>query len=688
MKNRSSLFYLLRLFSGIFAVTFLALIYWSSLIQESKLQKIDDSIESIQKEISHLKFSKSGSVPLVQKEIKLKPRPHIDPSLPNLLQKDPYFTKTLPEQLGPHFSPKGIFRMATIGSPHDLHPFSQWQQVAEWTNYCQGGIASQKFGFYEVLAQDFALKMELRNTDRPDRISFWVHLREGLLWQPLEQRHFPSDVALAPHFLQKHPVTAADFKFFWDALSNPHVDVPDAVTLRLLLRDIDNVEVIDDLTFVVTCKLTSHLDANNKPLMSLPYAVPFYVAQLRPLARFVYQYNSDGTKICPEDGKSDFYRISSTWAQRFATHFASRVIVSCGPWLFDGIDDTEIRFKRNPDHYLPSQALYEGLEVYFLETPDAVFRDFVSQEIDLCVLTPQNLLDLNRYLDSPEYKHKKASGKEVRRLDFLQRNYAYVGWNEKNPLFMNKKVRQALTLAIDRTRLIRQNLNGKGIEVTGPFFYGSGEYNPALMPLPYDPERAKLLLAEEGWFDSVGDGVLHKEIQGKDLPFRFSLTYYVKNPITKANCELIAQFLKEVNIDCRLNGVDIADLSQSFEDKTFDSLYLSWSIASPPEDPRQLWHSEGADVKGSSNMIGFRNVEVDRLIEKLQFETDPENRKKLSWRLHEVIYDEQPYTFLFSPTATLVWWTDIHNILIPKNRQDLVPGANVEQPSIMYSWKE
>jgi len=688
MKDRSLVHFIFRLIISLAVVLLLLLLYWSSLLQEERLTGVEEQLKVLQKEIKSLPLGKQAHFPSVHTEVTLQNRPHMDPKLPNLLQQDPYFTETLPKQLGPNFRPQGTLRMATIGQPQNLHPFSQWAQVSEWTGYCQGAAATQRFGFYETLAEDFAIKMEKRAPDRPDRVAFWIHLREGLFWQPLEQRHFPDDVQLSQHFLHKHPVTAHDFQFFFDAISNPHVDVADAVTLRFLMRDVERVETIDDLTFVVTCKLSPHLDEAQKPVLSLPYAVPFYVAQLRPLARFVYQYTPEGTKICTDDTAADFYRLSSTWAQSFATHFASRVIVSCGPWIFDGVSERQIRFRRNPDYFNPVQALYEGIEVYFLETQDAIFRDFVAQKIDLCVISPQNLIELENFLESPAYRAIKQQGANVKRLDFLQRRYTYVGWNEKNELFKRNKVRRALNMAIDRSRLIRQNLNGKGVEITGPFFFGSSEYNPTLAPIPYDPDLAKILLAEAGWSDTDANGIVNKVINGKNEPFRFSLNYFVKDAIGKINCEQIAQFLKEIGVQVDLNGLDLADISQSFEDKTFDAIYLAWSLGSPPDDPRQLWHSEGALVKGSSNMIGFQNVEVDRLIEKLQFETDLDVRKNLYWRLHEVIYQEQPYSFLFSPMSTLVWWSSLRNIFIPKDRQDLVPGATVEQPAYMYSWKK
>jgi len=671
MKKHSPLTALFRYTAWLVVACLLGMIYWSSLIQEERLQELREQVNTLERELQTIPENQ----PIAEKT---KTKSLIDPDLKNLLEDDPFFTETLPKLLGPKFRPKGTLRLATIGNPENLHPFSQWAQVNEWIGYCEGAVGTAKFGFYERLAQDFAIKMEERKGDNPDETSFWIHLRDDIFWQPLEARHFPNDITLAPHFLQKQPVTAHDFAFFWDALMNSHVDVPSAVTLRFLLRDITQVEVLDDHTFKVVCRLK-----NGK----LSYTLPFYLAQLRPLARHVFQYNPDGSKICPEDATKDFYRTSSTWAQSFANHFATRVIVSCGPWIFDGMDDKEIRFRKNPDFYSPVHALYDGLEIYLLETQEALFRDFLAQKLDICTINPQSLVELERYLESDEYKAQNAKGNSICRLDFLARQFSYIGWNEKNPLFASKKVRMALTLAIDRERLIRQNLNGQAQEITGPFFYGSSEYDANIPPLVYDPEQAKRLLASEGWVDSVGDGILHKVVDGQKLDFSFSLIYFVKDPRAKINCEQIAQSLKEIGIECRLMGMDLADISAAFEDKQFDALCLGWALGTPPEDPRQLWHSEGANVKGSSNMIGFQNAAVDKIIEELETESDSAKRKQLYRQLHAIFYEEQPYTFLYTAKATLLSWSWIENIFIPKERQDLVPGAVVEQPSYIYSWR-
>ena len=81
--------------------------------------------------------------------------------------------------------------------------------------------------------------------------------------------------------------------------------------------------------------------------------------------------------------------------------------------------------------------------------------------------------------------------------------------------------------------------------------------------------------------------------------------------------------------------------------KSFDALCLGWALGSPPEDPRQLWYSNGAKEQGSSNAVGFANAEADEIINKLTFEADPERRMALYHRFHAIMHEEQPYTFLY-----------------------------------------
>jgi peptide/nickel transport system substrate-binding protein len=241
-------------------------------------------------------------------------------------------------------------------------------------------------------------------------------------------------------------------------------------------------------------------------------------------------------------------------------------------------------------------------------------------------------------------------------------------------------------MAIDRQRIIRELLNGMGEEVTGTFFKNSPSYDPSIVPFPFDLDQAKRNLLEEGWADTKGTGVIEKIIDGKSVPFKFSLTYFVKSPISKKICEFVTTSLKELGIICNLNGVDIADLTAAFDDKSFDALQLAWSLGSPPEDPRQIWSSAGAKEKGSSNMIGFANAQIDAIIDALTYEFNPKKRLELYHQFDRILHEEQPYTFLFTPKSVLLYREYVQNVFIPAKRQDLIPGANVGEPQTSLFW--
>ncbi len=243
-----------------------------------------------------------------------------------------------------------------------------------------------------------------------------------------------------------------------------------------------------------------------------------------------------------------------------------------------------------------------------------------------------------------------------------------------------------MTLAIDRQRIIEQNLNDMAIEITGPFSPYSPSYDENVPEWAFDPNEARLLLEQEGWIDMDGDGIRDKVIDGKNIPFRFKLYYYVKSLSTKVIAEYIATALREVGVDCQITGLDIADLSRQFDDKNFDAIFMGWKLGTPPEDPRQLWHSAGAKEKGSSNAIGFANPEIDHIIDALNYEYNQEERIALYHLFHKIIHTEAPYTFLYTPKIRLLYRNYVQNIFIPRERQDLIPGANVPEPNTEVVW--
>lgn len=696
--------YIFRFVLGLALFAFMCMLYWSSVLIEENLKALRFDVALLKNDIFNLTsetnkarsdiiegMHQAGSfrivpAPVGSKEEQKNVQGKISDSTPNLLEEDPFFTKTLPELLGANFKPKGVRRSAIFGKPDNLHPFTNWSQVESWLSLCTVSVAKLKFGKYETFAPNMAVKVEERKNKETGLPEFWVFLRDHVYWQPLSPRWFSEDIHLAPQFLRKNQVTAEDFKFYYDAMMNPHIQEAGAVALRTYYNELMDFEVIDKLTFVVRWKTSMVPGDDGKEVPRIKYVAKQLTGQLRPLASFVYKYFPDGRKIIEEDSEPNAYRTNTVWAQNFSQHWAKNIIVSCGPWSFDGMTDRQIKFKRNADFYFPLAALSEALEVDIKDTPDAMWQDFMENRLDSHALDPNQIVDLEKFLTSDSYKKQASQGYKINRLDYLIRSFSYIGWNQAKQFFKSSKVRRAMTMAIDRPRIIQQNLNGMGIEINGPFYRFSPDYDDSIIPWPFNLQAARQLLEEEGWYDRDGSGVISKEIDGKIVPFRFSLTYYVKNPTSKTVCEFIATTLKMIGIICNLNGVDMADLSASFDDKSFDALCLGWMLGAPPEDPRQLWSSKEAKIKGSSNAVGFENAEVDAIIEKLTYEYNRAKRRALYLRFNAIMHEEQPYTFLYIPKTAFLYREYLQNVFLPIDRQDLVPGADIAEPDPNIFW--
>lgn len=695
MNREPVALYFLRLIATLGILVFLIMLYWSSALVEEDLQSLRAEVGSMKADINNLqddfkKFSENPSLLRQNPSLSLeaapgKNRPHIDESLPNLLQNDPFYDHVLPRILGPAFKPHGIFDAASIGKYDNLLPFAEWLEVSNWNDLCNVSVAGQQFGKYESLTPDMAIKMEERRseTGQPE---YWIHLRDHVYWQPLKKEFFPSGFELSDHFLKKHQVTADDFKFYFDAIMNPYISAAGAVAMRPYFQDIVEFRVIDKLTFVVRWRERKFVEPDGKEVYKTKYVAKLLTGGLRPLASFVYKYYPNGKKIIEEDADPQTYRTNAIWAQGLIQHWARNIIVSCGGWIFDGRTDRQINFKRNREFYLPLLALFERREVQFKESPDNAWQDFKGNKLTTFAIQPDQMLELNNFLKTPQYLSQEKQKAKIHRLDYFARAFSYVGWNEKKPFFASEKVRQALTMAIDRQRIIKQFLNGLAMEITGPLYPFDRAYDRSIQPWPYDVQRAKRLLEEEGWYDRNGDGIIEKVIDGQEVPFRFTLSFITRSPIGRNIAEFIATSLKELGIDCRTNGLDYPDMTAKLNDKNFDAIMLAWSLGSPPDDPRQIWYTDKGETKGSSNYISFSNPEVDRIIDDLDYEANPEKRIALYHRFHRIIHEEAPYLFISCPKVALLYREGLENVFIPADRQDLIPGADVAvpEPSAFY----
>ena len=100
---------------------------------------------------------------------------------------------------------------------------------------------------------------------------------------------------------------------------------------------------------------------------------------------------------------------------------------------------------------------------------------------------------------------------------------------------------------------------------------------------------------------------------------------------------------------------------------------LGWSWTAVQQDPYQIWHSSQGGERGS-NYIGYKNSEADKLMETAREELDEKKRNEMFHKLHEIIYNDQPYTFLYNGESLLLVHRRFKNVEIYKMGQAPRPG--------------
>jgi peptide/nickel transport system substrate-binding protein len=223
----------------------------------------------------------------------------------------------------------------------------------------------------------------------------------------------------------------------------------------------------------------------------------------------------------------------------------------------------------------------------------------------------------------------------------------YLGYNLQHPFFKDRRVRLAMTYAINKQEIIEGILFGQGVVADGPFKPDMWAYNPKVTKYPYDPRKALELLAEAG-FKKGPDGLLVKD----GRPFEFTILTNQGNTVRIQCAELIQRRLMELGISVKIRVIEWATFVNQFIDKRdFDAVILGWTIPNDP-DIYDIWHSSKTGPK-ELNFVGFSNKEVDELLVKARETFSQEERKKYYWRIQEILAEEQPYTFLFIPYATI-----------------------------------
>jgi peptide/nickel transport system substrate-binding protein len=421
------------------------------------------------------------------------------------------------------------------------------------------------------------------------------------------------------------PVTAEDVRFTYLIQKDPRISSP-----GLEIKDfITDVEVVDRFT------------------------VKFHFSRVYP-----YQLmDANDGHIIPKHawGKVPL----DAWE---STDFEP-ILVTAGPFRVASHSRGQtLVLERDPDWWGSPRPNLDRLVLRIIPDVSSQLSQLLSGDLHLLELVPPR--DAGRVRAHPDLELIAQPG-------LL---WGFIGWNNRDPLFSDRRVRRAMTLAINRASLVDTAYHGFAKVANGPILSSMWACNKNIQPLPFDPEQARRLLAEAGWRDSDGDGILDRA----GSAFEFDLLYPSSNPIRHDIAVLAQADLARVGVACRPTQVEFTSLLARQESGDFQATVTAWSEATKV-DLTSAWTTP-SDTQGSNNFMAYSNPEVDRLIAAAREESDHTRAKIIFDRIQEIIVEDQPVTFLYeaqqlTAISRRIGGADINPLSVFFNVQDwyLVP---------------
>ena len=388
------------------------------------------------------------------------------------------------------------------------------------------------------------------------------------------------------------PVTSADVVFTLNAIMDPKVP---ALNRRPLFEGLVKAEAVDARTARVTFRNASagRRDAFYLPLLS-----------------------------------------AAAWKDGdVATHPRNRRPLSDGPYRLGAWDaGRTLSLVRNTQYAGPPAPAEQVVFRVVPETAPA-FAGLLSGDLDEMRLT---------FAQKKEIDAKAGTPGAPRAVLFDELAYAYFGWNNRSPLFSDRRVRRALTMLVDRESIDRNLYGGLAKIANGPLPPAHWAWDASIVPWPYDPKAAEALLDEAG-FRKGPDGVRHKG----NLRFAFTFSLGRGSDVQRQMVELAQQSFSKAGIQMTLQPLEWAAFAAKMDAGELEAWAAALNL-DPYPDLGPQWRSTQIPPDGLNNCF-YRSPEVDALLDRLRTTFDREEARKLLAEVQRLIHEDEPVSFLNTP---------------------------------------
>ena len=404
------------------------------------------------------------------------------------------------------------------------------------------------------------------------------------------------------------PITAHDIAFTYTVIMDPRVPVP---AVRSGTDQLRWVHAYDDRTLVFFHK---------EPLATNVWNINFPV-----LPKHIYEktWEQDPTlKDSPEHVTLEQSPVSGGPYEIVERKRGQQIVLRRrASWATVG--GTRVR----------EEPFFKEIRFRIIEDPNTSLLALKSGEIDEMILLPEQW--------TTQTKGEDFSGRNTK-VTAPEWVSFHFGWNIETPFFADRRVRRAMSYAFDHDAMLEKLCYGLYEPAVGTFHQSSWmSPKKKLEPYKQDLDKAEALLDEAGWTDHDNDGVRDKEINGRLVPFEFSMLVN-QQPLRVAICTLLKENLDQIGVRVNVRPTESTVLQQLTQEKKFQAYLGGWGAGTDPDSSENIW-ATGA----GRNFTGYSNPEVDRLFAEGRRVLDRAKRAEKYARIQEILYEDQPYTWLY-----------------------------------------
>ena len=281
---------------------------------------------------------------------------------------------------------------------------------------------------------------------------------------------------------------------------------------------------------------------------------------------------------------------------------------------------------------------------------DTLVVKFVPEANSRMIMLETGEIDLARDLLPLDFK-KISEDTKFTTVEVETPSNMFLGFDLRNELLADKRVRQAIAYAINNEDLVKTVFNGSASVATSPVPKITTGHNENSNNYPQNIEKAKQLLAEAGY------------------PNGFNIELFVSEDNQRIDMAVIIQDnLKKIGINAEIKTFQWAAYVSTIENPNIIKplFIMSWNISNddPDEVLYPLYHSSQIDAH--TNVVFYKNEEFDNLISKARETTDKEKRIDLYKKAQDIIQEELPHYAILYPMQNFAYKKSIKGIEVNK----------------------